>query len=91
VELLYVVEVDVRPSEGTDLTPTDVRNRVKRHLAEWLSFEHTPTLDAESFQTEGTITLISGHDDRKDSRVSWYTEGTPDVTALVVTLRVRVS
>lgn len=91
MELLYVVEVDVHPSEGSDLTPTDVRDRVKRHLAEWLSFEHTPTLDAESFQTDRTITLVSEHDDRNDSRVSWYTEGTPDVVALVVTVRTEIS
>jgi hypothetical protein len=91
VELLYVVEVDVRPSEGSDLTPMGVRDRVKRHLAAWLSFEHTPTLDPEAFDTNGTTTLTSSHEDRSDSRVSWSTEGTADVTALAVTVRTEIT
>ncbi|MGV0519713.1 hypothetical protein PJK52_18105 [Mycobacterium kansasii] len=91
MELLYVVEVDVRPSEGSDLTPMDVRDRVKRHLAEWLSFEHTPTLDPRAFDTDGTTTLISGQEGKGDSRVSWSTEGTAEVTALVVTVRTEIT
>lgn len=91
MELLYVVEVDVRPSEGSDLMPMDVRDRVKRHLAEWLSFEHTPTLDPGAFDTDGTTTLITAYEDRSDSRVSWSTEGTAEVTALVVTVRTEIT
>lgn len=48
-------------------------------------------LDAEALQTDGTITLVSDHKDRNDSRVSWSTEGTPDVTALVVAVRTEIS
>ena len=91
MELLYVVEVDVRPSDGSDLTALDVGDRVKRHLAEWLSHEHSPVLDASAFDTNGTTTLISTHEDRSDSRVSWSTEGTAEVTALVVTVRTEIS
>ena len=69
----------------------DVRDRIKRHLAEWLSFEHTPTLDPGDFDTDGTTTLISGHEDRSDSRVSWSTEGTAEVAALMVTVRTEIS
>jgi len=91
VELLYVVEVDVRPEAGSDLAPPDVPGRVKRHLAEWLSFEHTPTMAAETFATGGKATLVSERDDRNDSRVTWSTEGTADVAALVVTVRTEIS
>ena len=91
MELLYVVEVDVRPEDGSDLAPADVPDRVKRHLAEWLSFGHTPTLAAEAFATDGTATLVSERDDRSDSRVTWSTEGTADVAALVVAVRTEIS
>ncbi|OBK24395.1 hypothetical protein A5634_03440 [Mycobacterium asiaticum] len=68
-----------------------VRDRVKRHLAEWLSFEHTPTLDPGAFDTNGTTTLTSSHEDRNDSRVSWSTEGTAEVIALAVTVRTEIT
>ncbi|MFL0178131.1 hypothetical protein [Mycobacterium sp. SMC-15] len=91
MELLYVVEIDVRPSDGSGLTPADTRDHIKRHLAEWLSYGHTQTLDAEALDTDGTATLVSGQEGRSDSRVSWSTEGTTEVTVLVVTVRTEIS
>lgn len=91
MELLYVVEVDVRPSEDSVLAAEDARGRVKRHLAEWLSFEHAPSLGAEAFSTDGTAILVSEREERSDTRVSWAREGTTDVSALVVTVRTEIT
>lgn len=91
MELLYVVELDVRPRDGSDLAPADVRHRVKGHLAEWLSFEHSPALEADDFSVHGSVTLVSEREDRSDSRVSWSIEGTHDVSALVLTVRTAIS
>lgn len=91
MELLYVVELEVRPTDGSHLTPADACDRVKGHLAEWLSFGHTPTLGADSFATDGTATLVSERGDRSDSRVSWSTEGTAAVAALVVAVKTEIT
>jgi len=91
VELLYVVELDVRPSEPDAPKPAEVRERVVERVAEWLSFEHTPRLSAEAFEGAGTATLSSGRNDRSDARVSWSIEGTTDVSALVITVRTEIT
>jgi hypothetical protein len=91
VELLYVVELDVRASEPDGLKPAEVHGRVLEHVAEWLSFEHSPQLATESFRSGGTATLLSERDDRGDTRVSWSIEGTVDVNALVVTVRSEIT
>lgn len=91
MELLYVVELDVRPSELDELKSADMRERVLAHVAEWLSFEHTPQLSAESFESAGTATLSSDRDDRADARVSWSIEGTADVSALVITVKTEIT
>lgn len=49
MESRYVVEVDVLPAEASALPLAEVRTRVVDHLAEWLSFEHTPGLEAAAF------------------------------------------
>ncbi|WP_447925913.1 hypothetical protein [Georgenia muralis] len=91
MELLYVVELDVRPRDGSYVTPADARERVKGHLAEWLSFEHSPALEPDDFSADGSVALVSERDDRSDSRVSWSNEGTHDVRALVVTVRTEIT
>lgn len=91
MELLYVVELEVRASDQDALSPVEVRKRVLQHVAEWLSFEHSPTIVAQSFETSGTATLLSEDSDRADTRVSWSREGTNDINALVITVRTEIT
>lgn len=91
MELLYVVELDVRPSETDEPQQAEVHERVLAHIAEWLSFEHTPQLTAESFRRNGAATLVDDLNDRGDERVSWSIEGTTDVSALVITVRTEIA
>lgn len=91
MELLYVVELDVRPYDAETLGHHEARGRILKHIAEWLSFERTPQLASESFESAGSVTLTSAHDDRADSRVSWSIEGTADVNAVVITARTEIT
>ncbi|BDB63511.1 hypothetical protein [Rhodococcus sp. RDE2] len=92
MELLYVVEMDVRPADAVGLTPEGVRDRLMNQLAEWVSFEHSPVLTAGDFSTDGTATLVGDREDRNDSRrVSWSVEGTAETRALVVTVRTEIT
>ncbi|MFI2423611.1 hypothetical protein ACH5A7_05845 [Streptomyces sp. NPDC018955] len=91
MELLYVVELDVRASGPDELGPGEVRERVLQHVANWLNFEHSPPLSTKSFDVPGSATLVSQRGDRADTRVSWALEGTDDVNALVVTVRTEIT
>lgn len=91
MELLYVVELDVRAAAPDELSAAEVRQRVLEHIASWLSFEHTPAVTAEAFESGGTATLVSDRDDRSDTRVSWTLEGTDEVRALSLTVRSEIT
>ena len=91
MELLYVVELDVRSSDLADRPEVKVRERVLDHVATWVSHEHTPRISAESFASPGSATLTSDHEDRADTRVSWRNEGTTERKALVLTVRTEIS
>lgn len=91
MESLYVVEADVRGAPTSGLSPAGVRARVLGHLAQWLSYEHTPVLDPMGFAADGAATLASDRVARADNRVSWSNEGTPEVSALVVTVRTEIT
>lgn len=81
----------MRPADGSGFAPAGVRDRVLSHVAEWLSFEHSPTLAAESFASNGSATLTSEREDRSDSRVAWAREGTDAVSALTVSVRTEIT
>lgn len=91
MELLYVVELDVRTSVPDELTPSRVRDRVLDHLATWVSSEHTPTITREVFDVAGREVLRSERDDRADTRVSWTTEGTETARAFVAVIRTEIA
>ncbi|MFG1627080.1 hypothetical protein [Kribbella sp. NPDC049227] len=91
MEILYVVELDVTSAKADQLAPEQLRQRVLEHVAEWLSFEHAPLLSAASFGTNGSAMLHSKRDNRADTRVSWSTEGTADISAFVITVRTEIT
>lgn len=91
MELLYVVELDVRPSELAHRSGLSVRERVLEHIAAWVSHEHAPAVSAESFNSAGSVTLTSDREDREDTRVSWRNEGTTETQALLLTVRTEIS
>lgn len=91
MELLYVVELDVRSSHLADRPEVNVRERVLDHVAAWISHEHAPQIPAESFASPGSETLKSDREDRADTRVSWRNEGTTETQALVLTVRTEIS
>ena len=91
MELLYVVELDVRSSDLADRPPVNVRDRVLDHVAAWVSHEHSPQISPDSFATPGSATLASERDDRSDIRVSWQLEGTVEIQALVVAVRTEIT
>lgn len=91
MELLYIVELDVRSSESGELSSSAVRARVLEHTAAWLNFEHSPELSVEAFSSPGDAILVSSREGRSDARISWITEGTEDVHALVATVRTEIN
>ncbi|WP_155288551.1 hypothetical protein [Rhodococcoides fascians] len=91
MELLYVVELDVRASDSTGGENLNVRERIIRHIADWVSFEHTPHLEYSVFEEAGSVSLRNERGGRADARVTWALEGTTDLNALVVTVRTLIT
>ncbi len=87
MELLYVVELEVRSAPSAGLTPAAVRDRILTRVAEWLSFEHEPALDSDGFAADGQSVLKSERGDRPDARVRWTTEGDGHVQAISIEVR----
>ncbi len=92
VELLYVVELEVR-SAGADALPSvaDARVRVLDHVAQWLSFGRTTTLSAEVFDEPGGTVLRSEHEGGADQRLAWTHVGAGETNALTITARSEIT
>jgi hypothetical protein len=91
VELLYVVELEIRPAEESREPEIDVRERVLEHAASWLSHDRSPQVSADAFTVPGSITLASDFEDRTDLRIEWRKEGTERTRALVLSVRTEIS
>ena len=91
MELLYVVELEVRRSDASELSQGDVAERVKQHIAEWLSHEDGPRLSPSEFETDGSAALPSDREDEPGRRVAWSRDGADDVQALIVTVRTQIT
>lgn len=91
MELLYVIELDCKPSETSTLDAAQVPERLATHIADWLNHEHRPELAPSAFEIDGSTTLISELEDQRDTRVAWMREGTKELHALVVTIRTAIT
>ena len=91
MEILYVVELDVRANNKNPEDPVDVRGILVDHLADWLSFGHTPAIQPSQFDTQGDLSLQLEQGDGPESRISWRVEGTAETNALIVTRRTEIA
>lgn len=91
MELLYVVELEVQPSNDSGLDIAGARSRVVHHILEWLHHDRSNHITAEALERAGETVMPDAEGDRPDQRVSWSTDGTPDCEALLVTVRAAIS
>lgn len=91
MELLYVVELEVRPN-GDDLQSLQAAHaRVLDHIAEWLSYGNVTSLSSEAFAEPAGTILRSKTEDGTDQRVAWTHVGAGKVSALTITARREIT
>lgn len=91
MELLYVVELEVRPAKAASFTRVgEVYDRVLFRLVDWLNHEHAGALSVDALAAPNTLTLHAGRDDRSDQRVAWTSEGAGEVRALLLDVRTEI-
>ncbi len=91
MELLYVVELEVRPAKTSSVSRVaEVYDRVLSHLVDWLNHEHEDALSVDALAAPNALTLHAVRDDRSDQRVAWTVEGAGEVGALLLAVRTEI-